>query len=125
LFPDWIDQTDLPAVYSQADLYLYPSNLEAFPIPITEAMACGTPIITSSVNGLVEIAGDAAVFVDPRDADAIAYAIGQVLDDETLQKQLSKKGLARSAKFTWDQCANNTLAILNKAQNDRVEAYVH
>lgn len=125
LFPDWIDQTDLPAVYSQADLYLYPSNLEAFPIPITEAMACGTPIITSSVNGLVEIAGDAAVFVDPRDAEAIAGAIGQILNDETLQKQLSKKGLARSTKFSWDRCAADTLEILNNVKNDRVEAYVH
>ncbi|HKJ38999.1 MAG TPA: glycosyltransferase family 1 protein, partial [Anaerolineales bacterium] len=57
LFPDWIDQTDLPAVFSLASLYLYPSNLEAFPIPLTEAMACGTPILTSNVNGLKEIAG--------------------------------------------------------------------
>lgn len=125
LFPGWIEQADLPAVYSQADLYLYPSNLEAFPIPITEAMACGTPIVTSNVNGLVEIAGDAALFVDPRDSEAIAGAIARVLNDQALQKQLSYKGLTRSTKFSWDRCAANTLAILNDLVEEGVEAYVH
>src|ERR1044071_1461749 len=75
LFPGWIDQSDLPAIYSLADLYLYPSNLEAFPIPITEAMACGTPIITSRVNGLEEIAGSAALLVNPDDPEKIADAV--------------------------------------------------
>jgi glycosyltransferase involved in cell wall biosynthesis len=125
LFPGWIDQADLPAVYSQADLFLYPSNLEAFPIPITEAMVCGTPIITSNVNGLVEIAGDAAVFVDPRDAEAIADAISQVLDDGVLQEKLSKKGLARSVQFSWDQCAAKTLNILEELVEDNAKVYVH
>ena len=112
LFPDWIDQADLPAVYSLADLYLYPSNLEAFPIPITEAMACGTPIVTSNVNGLQEIAGDAALLIDPNDAQAIANAMCQVLSDPTLHARLSAKGIARSSKFTWDACAKKTLTIL-------------
>ncbi|MFO7539898.1 MAG: glycosyltransferase family 1 protein, partial [Chloroflexota bacterium] len=78
LFPGWLEQTDLPAIYSLADLYLYPSNLEAFPIPITEAMACGTPIVTSNVNGLEEIAGEAALLVDPQNTADIAEAIYQV-----------------------------------------------
>jgi glycosyltransferase involved in cell wall biosynthesis len=112
LFPDWIDQKDLPAVYSQADLYLYPSNLEAFPIPITEAMACGTPIVTSNVNGLEEIAGDAALLVDPQDTEAIAEAIGQVVGDPALQETLSERGLARSQRYNWDTCALQTLALL-------------
>ena len=89
LFPGWIEQEDLPAVYSLADIYLYPSNLEAFPIPITEAMACGTPIITSNVNGLEEIAGDAAVLVDPSDAQAIADAMERILSDAGLRATLS------------------------------------
>jgi glycosyltransferase involved in cell wall biosynthesis len=84
-FPGWIDQADMPAVFSLADLYLYPSNLEAFPIPLTEAMACGTPILTSNVNGLKEIAGDAALLVDPTDTEAIANAIAQILSDKDLQ----------------------------------------
>jgi glycosyltransferase involved in cell wall biosynthesis len=112
LFPGWIDQQDLPAVYSLADLYLYPSNLEAFPIPITEAMACGTPIVTSNVNGLEEIAGDAAVLVDPGDFVAIANAVCHVLSDSALQARLSQKGLARATRFTWDKCAQETLALL-------------
>lgn len=110
LFPGWIDQLDLPSVYSLADLYLYPSNLEAFPVPITEAMACGTPIITSDVNGPREIAGDAALFIDPADAGQIADAICHVLGDEGLRHSLSEKGLARSGTFSWDKCARETLA---------------
>ncbi|HRQ37281.1 MAG TPA: glycosyltransferase family 1 protein [Chloroflexota bacterium] len=117
LFPDWIDQQDLPAVYSLADLYLYPSNLEAFPIPLTEAMACGTPIITSSVNGLMEIAGDAAVFVDPADAAAIAEAMRRVLADSELQASLSAAGLTRATQFTWDTCAQETMALLEAVAN--------
>ena len=112
LFPDWIDQADMPAVLSLADLYLYPSNLEAFPIPLTEAMACGTPILTSNVNGLKEIAGEAALLIDPADTDSIATGIAQILSDHDLRDSLSRKGLERSALLTWDRCAQNTLAVL-------------
>lgn len=114
LFPGWIDQKDLPAVYSQAGLYLYPSNLEAFPIPLTEAMACGTPIITSDANGLREIAGDAAVFVNPQDSDEIAQAISRVLGDPELQAIVSERGLIRSRQFGWEKCARETLSILER-----------
>ena len=114
LFPGWIEQEDLPAVYTLADLYLYPSNLEAFPIPVTEAMACGTPIVTSNVNGLEEIAGDAALLVDPDDADEIAGAIFRVLGDADLRKDLSRRGLERSKLFNWGKCAKETLRILER-----------
>ena len=114
LFPDWIDQADLPAVYSLADLYLYPSNLEAFPIPLTEAMACGTPILTSNVNGLKEIAGDAALLIDPADTESIANGITTILSDSGLRQSLSCKGLERSKYFNWDVCAKNTLALLER-----------
>jgi len=117
LFPGWIEQEDLPALYSMADLFLYPSNLEAFPIPLTEAMACGTPIITSSVNGLKEIAGEAALLVDPTDADAIAGNVSRVLSDQHLREKLSTAGLVRSTRFTWDSCAKETLCILENAVN--------
>jgi glycosyltransferase involved in cell wall biosynthesis len=112
LFPGWIDQSDLPAIYSLADLYLYPSNLEAFPIPITEAMACGTPIITSRANGLEEIAGSAAVLIDPDNPDEIAEAVRRVLTTPELQAHLSAAGLKRSGLFNWNRCAKETLEIL-------------
>jgi glycosyltransferase involved in cell wall biosynthesis len=111
LFPDWIDQADMPAVLSLASLYLYPSNLEAFPIPLTEAMACGTPILTSNVNGLKEIASEAALLIDPEDTESIARGIAQILSDCDLSDSLSRKGLERSSLFTWDRCAKNTLAL--------------
>lgn len=112
LFPGYIAQEDLPAVYSLADLYLYPSNMEAFPIPITEALACGTPIVTSNLNGLKEIAGDAALRVDARDPEAIAAAITRVLTDAALRASLAQKALARSQRYSWDTCARETLHIL-------------
>jgi glycosyltransferase involved in cell wall biosynthesis len=114
LFPDWIDQTDMPAVFSLASLYLYPSNLEAFPIPLTEAMACGTPILTSNVNGLKEIAGDAALLMDPSDTESIADGIIQILSDSNLRETLSQKGLERAKLFTWDLCARKTLEVLER-----------
>ena len=112
VFTGWVEQEDLPAFYSLADLFLYPSNVEAFPIPITEAMACGTPIVTSNVNGLKEVAGDAAVFVDPSRPEEIATAIGQVLLDSELQKSLSAKSLERAKTFQWQKCAKETLSLL-------------
>jgi glycosyltransferase involved in cell wall biosynthesis len=115
IFPGWIEQADMPAVYSLSSVYLYPSNLEAFPIPVTEAMACGTPVITSNVNGLLEIAGNAALLVDPKDTEAIAQAIYQLLGDSQLSAALSAKGLKRSELFSWEKCARSTLEILENA----------
>ncbi|CAN5640703.1 glycosyltransferase family 1 protein [soil metagenome] len=114
-FPGWIDQEDLPAVYSLADAYLYPSNLEAFPIPLTEAMACGTPIVTSDRNGLEEIAGDAALLVDPDDAVAVGEALASILRDPALARRLRVAGLERSNRFSWDRCGRETLEVLVEA----------
>jgi glycosyltransferase involved in cell wall biosynthesis len=114
LFPGWLDQQDLPAIYSMADLYLHPSNLEAFPQPLVEAMACGTPIITSNTNGLEEIAGDAAILVNPEDDEEIAKSILRLLSQDGLRASLSRSGLARSKMFSWDRCARETLEILRQ-----------
>ena len=119
VFPGWIDQADLPAVYSASALYLYPSMQEAFPIPITEAMACGTPIITSRANGLEEIAGSAALLVDPQDPAAIAAGIERVISDARLRARLADAGLERSKIFSWDSCARKTLAILEEVAGNR------
>jgi glycosyltransferase involved in cell wall biosynthesis len=114
VFPGWIDQADLPAVYSLADLFLYPSNMEAFPIPITEAMACGTPIVTSDANGLREIAAGGALLVDPADADAVAAAVRRVLQDDETRTRLVRAGSERSLDFSWDRCGRQTLAALRE-----------
>ncbi len=112
VFPGWIAQEDLPAVYSQARVFFYPSNLEAFPIPLTEAMACGVPIITSNVNGLEEIAGEAAVYVDPSNPSEAARGLTRVLEDDDYATELSAKALARSRHFDWKKCARETLDLL-------------
>jgi glycosyltransferase involved in cell wall biosynthesis len=119
VFPGYLDQQDLPAIYSLADLFLYPSNQEAFPIPITEAMACGVPIVTSRANGLEEIAGDAALLVDPNNPDEIAAAALRVLQDPSVGNLLSAAGLERSKRYSWDRCARRTLEILENVASGR------
>lgn len=114
-FPGYLDQADLPALYSAADLYLYPSNQEAFPIPLTEAMACGTPIVTSRVNGLAEIAGEAAALVDPGDPADIADAAVRLLNDAAERAERVKAGYLRSRDFSWQACARSVYAILGEA----------
>ncbi len=114
-FPGLIDQADLPAFYSLADLYLYPTIIEAFPIPITEAMACGCPIVTSHDTGLAEISADAAVHVDPQDPEQIAEAIGRALQDASLRERLRDAGLRRARAFSWERCAHQTLEVLREA----------
>ena len=113
-FPGWISQEDMPAVQSLADLYLYPSRLEAFPIPISEAMACGTPIVTSRANGLEEIAGEGALRVDPENPTEIAAAARAILTDPDLHRRMSQAGLERSRRYSWDRCAQQTLEVLER-----------
>jgi glycosyltransferase involved in cell wall biosynthesis len=115
VFPDWIDQSDLPAVYSMADLYLSPSRLESASIPLMEAMACGTPMVTSDANDLREIAGGAALLVDPEDPAAIADAALRILNDPQLAMTLSDRALERAKAFSWPRCARETLAALREA----------
>ncbi|HEX6313962.1 MAG TPA: glycosyltransferase family 1 protein [Gemmatimonadaceae bacterium] len=118
-FPGWISQEDLPAVYSLSDLYLYPSNLEAFPIPVVEAMACGVPVLTSQSNGLAEIAGEGAVQVDPNDPEAIASEARDLLTNEARRARVAAAGLERVRAFSWERCARTTLAVLERAAVSR------
>jgi len=114
-FPGWIAQEDLPAVFSMADCYLYPSNLEAFPIPVSEGMACGVPVVTSRTNGLREIAGEGAVLVDPDDPEDIARGVLELLRDPVRRSEVSAAGLERSKRYSWDRCARETLEVLERA----------
>lgn len=106
---------DLPALYSEATVFVFPSLYEGFGLPVIEAMACGTPVVTSRVSSLPEVAGDAAILVDPYDANAIADGICQILDSAPLAAELTAKGIVRSTRFTWEATARQTLDLYIKA----------
>lgn len=110
-FIGFADEADLPALYSAADCMAFPSLYEGFGLPILEAMACGTPVVTSNVSSLPEVAGDAALVVDPNDTDAIAHAIQRTLDDSALRTDLIEKGFARVGRFSWDESARKLRQI--------------
>ncbi len=116
-FTGLVDQLDLPAFYSLAELYLYPTIIEAFPIPTTEAMVCGCPIVTSNSTGLKELTEGVSLAVDPLDSNAIAEAIMKVQKNPDLKKDMIEKGLERSKIFSWKKCAVETLAVFENVYN--------
>ena len=100
-FPGFIDDDDLPAVYQGAELVVFPSLYEGFGLPLLEAMACGVPVVASNTSALPEVAGGAAMLVDPLDVDALARAVAGVLDDAALRGRLREDdGIARAAEFS-------------------------
>jgi glycosyltransferase involved in cell wall biosynthesis len=109
--PGFIPGEDLPVFYNAACLVVYPTLYEGFGFPVLEAMACGTPVVASNDSSLPEVAGDAALLVDPRNPKEIADAIQRVLTDEMQRAQLSFLGLARARQFTWEQTAKETLKV--------------
>jgi glycosyltransferase involved in cell wall biosynthesis len=111
LFTGFVDDEDLPDLYRGASMFVFPSLYEGFGLPILEAMASGVPVITSDTASMAEVAGDAAIRVDPHDPRAIAEAIAQVLADDKLREALTQKGIARARRFTWGAVAQKTLAL--------------
>jgi glycosyltransferase involved in cell wall biosynthesis len=114
-FPGFLRMEDLPAVISAAEAFVYPSLYEGFGIPVAEAMACGTPVLTSNVASLPEVAGDAAITVDPRDTEAMADGLRRLAQDDALRASLAKQGRARAAGYDWKHTAQLTLATYRKA----------
>jgi glycosyltransferase involved in cell wall biosynthesis len=110
-FTGYIEAGDVAALYSLATVFAYPSLWEGFGLPVLEAMACGTPVLTSDVSSLPEVAGDAAVLVSPTDVNAIADGLTRLLDDAALRSDLAARGLRRAAAFSWERCARETLAV--------------
>lgn len=111
----YVPQADLPALYSGALCFVYPSYFEGFGLPPLEAMKCGVPVVVGNKTSLPEIVGDAGVLVDPFDVDAIAAGIEKVAFDSNLRAQLRVKGLERSRIFNWRETARQTLAVYKKA----------
>lgn len=101
----------LPAVYRQASVLVVPSLTEGFGLPILEAMACGTPVVTTRRGSIPEVAGDAAVYVDPLDPLDIAGGIEKLLNDERLFRKMSQKGRARADEFRWSRTAEHVSQI--------------
>ena len=107
--PGFVDDDDLPVLYSGAELLAFPSLKEGFGLPLLEAMASGVPVVASNCSAMPEVAGDAAVLVDPLDAGALAAAIGDVLRDGALRARLQAAGIARARQFTWEAAAQRAL----------------
>lgn len=111
-FLDYVPYTDLPRLYSQALALVFPSLWEGFGLPVLEAMACGTPVITSNCSALPEVAGNAAILVDPYNVGAIAGAIKAICQESGLSQQLTQAGLQRAKQFSWTQTGQATHQVL-------------
>jgi glycosyltransferase involved in cell wall biosynthesis len=109
-----VPDRDLPAIYSLADVFVFPSLYEGFGIPLLEAMACGCPVVTSLAGACPEVVDDAALLVDPTDVRAIAAATHDILTNVGLAQTLRAKGLERAKGFTWEKCARETLAVFEQ-----------
>lgn len=110
-----VAEADLPALYSGARLFVFPSECEGFGLPVIEAMACGVPVVCSTTPSLLEVAGDATLRFAPHDGEAMAAAIRTLLTDAELRADLSRRGVARAAQFSWEATARLTLAAYRRA----------
>ncbi|HEF4749163.1 glycosyltransferase family 4 protein [Burkholderia multivorans] len=109
--PGYVSRHDLTRLFASAAIFAYPSLYEGFGLPVVEAMASGTPVLTSNVTSLPEVAGGAALQIDPRSVDAIADGLERLADDAELCDTLAKKGLLRAAEFTWESTVEKTCGV--------------
>lgn len=110
----YLADEDVPIVYNGAAALAFPSLHEGFGLPALEALACGTPVLTSNSSSLPEVVGDAALLVDPLDTAALAAGLARLIGDEALRAELRERGLARARQFTWRRTAEQTLEILEE-----------
>jgi glycosyltransferase involved in cell wall biosynthesis len=115
LLTGYVSEEEKAALLSGAEALVYPSLYEGFGLPVIEAMACGTPVLTSNVSALPETAGDAALLVDPRDVEAIADGMRSLLTDREIRRELRVAGMARASRFPWIETARRTSAVLHLA----------
>jgi glycosyltransferase involved in cell wall biosynthesis len=114
LFLGYVPDEALPVLYAGAELLFFPSSYEGFGFPVLEAMACGTPVVASRNGAVPEVAGDAAVLVDPSDPEAIAGAALRILGDEDLRGDLRRRGIRRARAFSWERTARETLDLYDR-----------
>jgi glycosyltransferase involved in cell wall biosynthesis len=114
----YVVNTDLPAIYSQSTIFLYPSLRESFGIPMLEAMACGVPVITSDTSSMPEVAGDAALIVNPFSPEDISAAMIRILNDPDLRAGMISRGIIRAAKFSWRAMAQQVLGIYREIDDE-------
>lgn len=111
IFVGYVSEDDLTKYYNAADLFVFPSLYEGFGLPPLEAMACGTPVITSNLTSLPEVVGDSAITIDPYDVNAFAEAMYSLLTEESLRKEMISKGLKRAQLFNWEKSAKETRQV--------------
>ncbi len=111
IFTGYVGGEELKPLYAHADFFVMPSLWEGFGQTIVEAMACGAPCLVSKVASIPEVAGDAALYVDPHDTEGIAKAMAKLADDKNMRKELGAKGREQAKKFSWEKCARQTLEV--------------
>lgn len=120
-FLGYVPRADLPSLYSGTTAFVYPSLLEGFGLPIVEAMACGAPVITSNHSSMKEVAGEAAVLVEPTSVRDMTKALARVAEDRSLREELSRRGLKRAAEFSWKRTAELTLDVYREVFERRLK----
>lgn len=111
---------DLPALYNMAEALVYPSLVEGFGMPVLEAIACGTPVLSSPRGALPEVGGDAVLWTDPEDEDALASGIESIVTDQALRDRLRRRGIEQAGRFEWERTATQTLEAYHAAAADRL-----
>jgi glycosyltransferase involved in cell wall biosynthesis len=107
----FVPDEDLPALYSLAEVFAFPSIYEGFGLPVLEAMACGTPVISSNASSLPEVAGEAAIQIAPTEVREWTQALERISNDAELRASLRERGLKQATRFTWEAAARQTYAI--------------
>lgn len=115
----WVSDEELPLLYAAAKVLLYPSFYEGFGLPILEAMTCGTPVITSNVSSMPEVAGEAAFYVDPHSEKDIKDKLRLVMEDKGSRDKLIKAGFDQAKKFSWEKCAQETVHIYQQLLGEK------
>jgi glycosyltransferase involved in cell wall biosynthesis len=114
-FMGYVGDDDLPQLYANAQLFLFPSITEGFGIPPLEAMRCGIPVVAASASCMPEVLGDAAIWVNPLSVESIAEGIATALLDKDARSRAIAKGLSRAEQFTWEKMASETVKVYREA----------